>query len=307
MNVQVTHPGEQSLGTIAEAIDNRETIWRSPHVGNVNAAELSLMLGISQMGGSMQIELVDTIRGDDKYSDPRSIITRDGTTPLASRKYAKSRVVGACEIDETAMSAVESSGWASATLGDMTLRTFHVDTLRQVMPDSVVISPSSEFYASLGQYTYSLVIQESAKLIDRPIRMIDQEGKIREGDPTDTTSLYGLGTDKNTGLLPPLEAMMAIEVIKKVQETNGADGRIVHVAGPDMIRYTRMDEIMQPVTEIARRVLGSLGVSTNVQVEYVVPCMRQVIESSGFPKVLEAGVVSQYDILQQESERRGAA
>jgi hypothetical protein len=302
MKLNVIHPGESSLGVIKSTIDQGEPIYRSPHVGNVNASELSLMLGIDAMGGSMQIELVDTIRGDDRYSDPRNLVFGGRVITLASRNYAKSRVVGGCDVEPSAIEAAKLLGVKIDDGSQVTLKTLHTDALVQAMPQTVAISTSSEYFSSIGEQAYQLVLAESGGIIDRPLRMVDGEGKLREVMEAGSLPIYGLDGSKE-GLLPPLEAMMAIEAIKKVLDSGGTDSQIVHVAGPDMIRYTKLDEVMGIVSVIADRVLGELGISKSVQVDYVVPCMKTVLGSSGFAKVLGGEVQSQYDILVGELQR----
>jgi len=136
------------------------------------------------------------------------------------------------------------------------------------------------------------------------MRMVDAEGKIVETEPTpeDFANIYGLGEQPDQGMLPPLEAMMAIEVVKKVLEGNGADGQIMHVAGPDMIRYTKVDEVMQPVLLIARNALSGLGITAPVVIDYVVPCMKTILSSDNFSSHIGANIQSQYDILAARKE-----
>ena len=302
MRVNVIHPEEQSLGLIRSAIIENETIWRSPHVGNVNGSELSLMFGIGAMGGTMQIELVDTIRGDDNYSDPRSLITKELIVPLASRNYAKSRIVGACAIDPAKAQNIVQLELAPSLAQETMLKRLHIKSLQAVLPESIMVRPSSELYACIGQRAYELLIKESAVLLDKPVREVDAEGKFMAADLSGELSLYGMGENKNIGLLPSLEGMIAIEFINKALASEGSDGRIVHIAGPDMIRYTKEDAVMLPSIEVARRVLGGLGVCTNVEIDYVVPCMKQLINTPDFPQEIGDEVVSQYDILLQKTK-----
>lgn len=298
MKLTVISPEDASLQTIQSTIDQGETIYRSPHVGNVNNAELSLAFGVNAMGGAMQLELVDSVRGDDSYADPRSLLLGGTTLALVSRNYAKSRVVGGCAIDEVTMETVRSLGISLDVTTPPTLRTLHVDALRRALPSSVAATVSSEYFATIGESIYQLILAESQAAVSRPLRRVNEEGKLREVGPVSNfDSIYGLGENKDEGLLPPLEGMMAIEIVKKVLETNGGDSQIVHIAGPDMIRYTKNPEVMEPVRAIAARVLSELGMPSNVEVDYVVPCMKKVLGSDGFERALGESVQSQYDIL----------
>jgi hypothetical protein len=251
------------------------------------------------MGGNVQLEMVDTIRGDDKYSNPRAVEIGSSVINLTSRNYAKSRVVGACEVEPDSLELLKQEGIEVVLPPEPTIKDVHLASLREALPDTVRISPSTQFFASIGAQAYQLVLVESAKFIDRQLRKVDEGGKIVPADlVTDgLTSIYGLGDKQDEGILPPLEAMMAIEVIKKVLDNNGADCQIVHVAGPDMIRYTKLDEVMRPVENIARAVLNDLGINMPITVDYIVPCMKTILSSAGFYSGLTENIRSQYDIL----------
>lgn len=301
MKLNVIIPEDRSLQVIQSTIDQGEVIYRSPHVGNLNNSELNLAFGISAMGGAMQLELVDSIRGDDGYSNPRVLMLGGNALALASRNYAKSRVVGGCVVDESTMDTLRNLGIDTGVASSPTLRTLHVGALQQRLPAAVKATVSSEYFAAIGEDTYGAVLAASQAVINRPLRQVDEEGKLREVSAgASFDSIYGLGENKDQGVLPPLEAMMAIEVIKKVLETNGSDGQIVHVAGPDMIRYTKDPEVMDPVRGIAGRVLSALGVPNCIEVDYVVPCMRTLLANGGIERVLGGAVQSQYDILVKE-------
>jgi hypothetical protein len=299
MKVTVLHPETESVQTIMEAIAADETLYRSPHVGNVNPSELQLVLGICSLGGSMQLEMVDTIRGDDSYSNPRVAILGEQTIPLASRNYAKSRVVGACAVDPDGLAYLQTISPIFDLPPPSTLKALHLAALKQAVPSSAQIKASSEFFAEIGPQAYSLVLQEATEQIERPLRHVDADGRILPVDSrsTDFTDIFGVGTNPNQGLLPPLEAMLAIEVIKVLQAARGSDARLTHIAGPDMIRYTKVDEVMSPVKRIAERVLAELGMQQNVECEYVIPCMKTIVESPRFPTVLPPNVRSQFDLL----------
>lgn len=300
MNLNVYHPGKESLEVVSAAIDEGETIYRSPHVGNINGDELNLIFGVCEMGGSMQLEMVDTIRGDDKYSNPRVAIIGERAVALASRNYAKSRIVGSCEVNFEDAELANSLG---VTLDEespgLTLKNLHISSLEQILPNNVRVTPSTEFFAEIGNQAYRLVLRETANTIDRPLRRVDSAGKIKEVDneAADFTDIYGLGEKSEEGLLPPLEAMMAIEVLKTILSGNGNDGQIVHVAGADMVKYTQLEEVMQPVETISKRALSDLGIPGNVQIDYVVPYRGTMLASDNFDLHLPASVRSQYDLL----------
>lgn len=305
MKFNVIHPDSKSMEVLKTAIDEQETIFRSPHVGNVNASELALIFAVCEMGGNMQLELVDTIHGDDKYSRPRIAKIGNNAINLASRSYAKGRIVGECIAESGAIELLGRLGldFGLDQLERQTLKDIHLMSLQEALPDSVAINVSTAFFAEIGQPAYSMILSESAKFLDRPLRMVDKHGKIVPCDTEvkDFSHIYGLGSKSPSGLLPPLEGMMAIEVVKKVLESKGSDCRLVHIAGPDMIAYTRLDEIMDPVGKIARSVLSELGALASTEVDYVLPCMKAILASAG-SSALPAGVGSQYDILTARQE-----
>lgn len=303
MKLNIRHPELASLDVLQHAVHDNEIIHRSPHVGNLNNQELSLAFGIGALGGTVQLELVDTIQGDDRYSNPRAVIVGNQNIGLVSRRQAKNKIVGSCHVEPGAFdSLVEAGIRLDPTL--MTLKQLHASALEQVLPPSVSVVSSSESFAEIGSVPYGLVMQAAARVIDRPIRQVAANGKLKEASLTDVgQSIYGIGPDCDEGLLPPLEAMMAIEIIKKVIDDNGVDGQIVHVAGPDMIRYTKDDHIMQPAEQIAQRVLSELGAPEGIKIDYVVPCMKTILESDGFKSPIDKTVQSQYDILVQDGIR----
>lgn len=298
MKFNVIQPNTDSMSVVQSAINDGDCIYRSPHVGNVNNSELSLILGLSEMGANVQVELVDSIRGDDRYARPQVALIGEGAITLASRRAAKSRVVGGCTPSVDAVDELIVMGVKVETEIPPTLRTLHVGSLRQAMPETVDVAISSEYFATIGNLTYAMVLEESTSLVGRPLRMVDAQGKPREVcDVSDFSNVYGMGENPDQGLLPPLEAMMAIEIIKKFMENGFQDGQIVHVAGPDMVKYTKEDKIMQPTRDIAGRVLSRLGVDDSVSMDYVVPCMKTIVESGEFNGVISTDIQSQYDVI----------
>lgn len=308
MKVNIIHPEEKSLDVIQSTINQYEPIYRSPHVGNVNNSELNLILGIEGMGGHVQLEMVDTIRGDDRYSNPRVALIGGRAITLASRNYAKSRVVGHCTVDVGGLETLGNLGIKVADGTSVNLKSLHLDTLTQALPDRVMVTPSTKYFSSIGSLAYGLVLAESDRLLGRGLRFVNEEGKIGDGVQYDSsTPIFGATELGEIGVMPPLEAMMAIEMLKKIQDSGGQDLQIVHVAGPDMIRYTRDEAVMGPSVAIASSVLKALGMAQNVSIDYVVPCMKTILESSCFDKILDDNVQSQYDILMPDDQEQDVA
>lgn len=296
MKLNISHPEKQSLQFISQAIENDETIYRSPHVGNVSGDELGLILGLSAMGASIQLELVDTIRGNDSYSQPRIAIIGLQNVVLASNKHS-GRVVGSCQAKPEGIQQLESFG-ISVPESNTTLKQLHVGSLEQVLPDNVKVTASTEFFGQLDSVVYKTILKEAMKVLGRPLRGVQSTGKIDQAvEFPDFSNIYGLGSSPNEGLLPPLEVMMAIEVVKKVLGSEGTDNQVIHVAGADMIRYTKDISVMQPVEDITARVLSDLGMSNNLCFDYVVPCRKEVLQSDDFDTTIGDGINSQYDVL----------
>ncbi len=296
MKLNISHPGESSMQFVSNAIDKGETLYRSPHVGNLRSEDLGLILGLGEMDADVQLELVDTIRGSDNYSQPRVAIVGLKNVVLASNKHA-GRVVGRCEAKPEGVQELKSLG-ISVAESDKTLKQLHINSLKQVLPDNVQVTPSTEFFGRLDGVVYETILRESMNVLDRSLRCVNESGKINQAPlELDFSNIYGLGENPNEGLLPPLEAMMAIEVIKKILESEGQDNQIVHIAGADMIRYTKDISVMQPVEDIVNRVLSDLGVSDNLYFDYVVPGRQEVLQSKDFDTTIGDSVNSQYDIL----------
>ena len=266
----------------------------SPHVGNVNNQDLDLTIGLSAMGGQLQLELVDTIRGSDSFSQPKVAMVGLQKIVLASNKHA-GRIVGSCQAKDEGIEEIRALG-IDVDPGANTLKDIHIGSLRSALPEGVSVTPSTEFFGQIGADIYEMVLRESEKVVSRNLRSVTTVGKIEDATSyIDFSKIYGL--DSAEGLLPPLEAMMAIEVIKKVLENEGCDSQIVHIGGASMVQYTREEGIMQPVEDIANRVLSDLGVPSGVSLEYVVPSRGEILADKVFDHVIGDDVNSQYDIL----------
>lgn len=293
MKLDIRHPDRQSLQVVSRAIENNETLYRSPHVGNVNNEDLSLIKGLGAMDARIQLELVDTIRGNDSFSQPRVAVVGLQNIVLASNKHA-GRVVGSCQVKDEGIKELQALGVRIDSEAG-TLKAVHVEALKQALPNTSV-TPSTEFFGQIGPDVYEMILRESEKVVSRPLRMVTATGKIADAtDELDFSNIYGLGS--NEGLLPPLEAMMAIEVVKKVLENEGRDSQIIHIGGASMTQYTKEEGIMKPVEDIANRVLSDLGIPSAVVVEYIVPCREKILHSNDFDSVISRDVNSQYDIL----------
>jgi hypothetical protein len=306
MNIEVRHPGADSLACIMGATSEKQVVRRSPHVGNVSGDELELIMGLDAIGANVQLEMVDTIHGRDQYSSPRLIIVGDQKVPIAGNKQSNGRVVGMCRVNADGTKNIERSGIGLDIFEGDSLADTHMASLERILPDSVDVSLSSAFLSSIGREAMELVLCESQTIINRPLRVAQSCGKIvMANEHYDMNDVFGAGDNPLQGVLPPLEAMMAIEIIQAGMQVNGSDMQIVHIAGPDMIRYTKDTQVMDPVKQIATKVLVELGVSSTSNIEYIIPSMATLLADKDFPNVLPARTInSQYDILFDVSEMR---
>lgn len=301
MNITINHP-ENSLEAVQQAIINQSELKRSPHVGNVNRNELAIIHGVpEQLGGFLRVEMVDTIQADDRYASPNKVLfaTQEDVKLLSSRQ-SKGRVVGSAQLSSDAVLAIKRSCFPrfQEAVEGMSLTELHMSALKKILSYRVSIRTSSEFFASMGDSALREVLTESQKVLERPLRKVDETGKIKplEGAvPPD--DIFGVGTEPGKGVLPPLEAMMAIELLQMAQAHDGGDSQIVHIAGPDMIRYTKDAAIMEPTVAIAQSVGATLGIRADTTIEYVVPDMHELLQSEPFINVLPENIVSQYDAM----------
>lgn len=302
MKILTNHPGELSLQTVETAIKNKQEIKRSPHVGNVNAQELATILGIASLGGTVQVELVDTIQGNDKYARPHLIAAAEGkSVPLISRKKSNGRVVGACLLSSDTILAIKKSAIDVTVHEGQSLTELHSRSLQDVLPSTVRTELSSEFFALIESVVVASALDYAREHIDRPLRRVGLDGKIQiHNGQIAPEDIFGTGEKPQTGILPPLELMMAIEMALKAADTPGCDSQVVHVAGPDMIVYTKDDAIMNHTKDIAAKMCSDLGLPENTIIEYTVPDMMQLLKHAAFVQAVSPHITSQYDLLQEK-------
>src|SRR5579862_3411423 len=194
MKINVSHPRDQSFEAIEQAIDNGLTIRRSPHVGNVPAGDLALLSGLATMGANVAVELVNTIHGNDSYSKPRKLLLSNAEINLVSLKQSHYKVVGACVVSSEGANAAQASGvgnvWASKSIAKI-----HLDALVQALPKEINIEYSTDYFRCVGAEVLKQAITEAAAVIDRPIREVDENGKIREAASIDLSNLFGAGDE----------------------------------------------------------------------------------------------------------------
>lgn len=301
MSIEIIHPGESSIETVVMAAREEIPIRRSPHVGNVNSNELQLMFGVAALGGTLQLEMVDSIQGDDNYSSPRHVIVNGMSVPIISKKQAKGKIVGACHVGPDGAQNCQKAGVPGINEGANVL-SVHQDALEAVLPSQVEVATSTEYFASLGEQMLTMIIGAAQQHVERPVRQVMEDGSIKQlSEPHDRQDIFGIGENPQTGILLPLEAMMATELIEIAMDDD-RDSTVIHIAGPDMIRYTKCSEVMGTVKTITQAVLAECGISSSTQdITYIVPCMRATLDATAFPKVISSDqVASQHDIVAKQ-------
>jgi hypothetical protein len=297
MNIHIVHPGDRSMSAIEGAIETGEAIKRSPHVGNVNHNELSLVLGLNALGAHVELEIVDTIRGSDNYSSPRHCVVGDQKIPIASSKEAN-KVVGACQLTEQGQQQLADKDFLPTAGAELGLQDVHQHNLVRALPADVMMATTSESFTSIGSELSIFMLTAAPTVIDRPLRAVGSDGKIDVfSGELHPEALFGIGEETRRGIVPPLEVMMAAELLRAVMDNGGNDAQSMHVAGPDMIRYTKDPNVMNPTIELTKRALAHAGVTSPVDIAYVLPCMATILGNTTFDRVIDSSIQSQYDIL----------
>ncbi len=297
MKISIEQPGNESLECIDAAIKNNQTIRRSPHVGNLIFDDLNLLMGLTELGADVDLELVDSIKGNDNFSDPRRLISAQGVLALAGLNRVKSKVVGACQVNPDFV-APESGPGMGISPGD-SLLSIHFDALRAALPGNIRMEISSNLYRRLGYDAAQVLLEKSADTLQRPMRYVTEQGKALEiTTDAQVNGIFGFGSQPLEGALIPVEAMIAAEIILAAQETQGSDTTLVHIGGKDMARYTAEPEVVGAVNTIADKTAAELGKFGSTLVRYLVPTRPELLANPAFPQpLLGMNITSQYDML----------
>lgn len=296
MNITIQQPGIESLACVEAAINNNQIIRRSPHVGNLIFDDLNLLMGLVELGAEVDLELVDSIKGNDNFSDPRRLVTSDSSITLVGLNKVKSKVVGACQVSPDFVPP--STGPAQNIRPGDSLLDIHVQSLRAVLPDRISMTVSSNLYTSLGLEAAELLIEKCTGVLQRPLRFVNEQGKALEvTDQAMVNGVFGFGSEPLQGALIPVEAMIAAELILAAQQSSGADTQLVHIGGKDMARYTAQPEIVTSVTTIAGKTTAEMGLYSSTNVMYLVPTRPELLADPAFPQPLAGTkITSQYDM-----------
>lgn len=250
MNILISHP-ELTRDELCGRITNADSpVRRSTHVGNQPAHELVLQC---DMPPGIEILAVDTIQGDDKYSNPRKLRGIAEEPALASSKQAGGRLVGAIAVQ----TEVEDAP-CPPKRGEM-LGSFHMRALAALRPANMPVQLSTFLNHHRGVYEPAMHIASGQGELKR---CVDENGKVLPlSQGLGQTGLFGIkdSSSKGAGALPSLNTMMAVEMT--VTMASGAE-RTLHLAGPDMVRYTCDEARMAQVCRLAQQTAAELGVRT---------------------------------------------
>lgn len=285
----IEHPA-LTVGQLSEQISCPSApIKRSTHVGNQPPHELLLMLDFPP---GIDIGMVDTIQGNDKYSSPRDIILDRERLPLCSKQEASGRVVGSIAISKVEL-PTDLTLACSPELGE-TLSEFHARAISMLQPNNQPQVLSAQFArhpeimrAAMGQ-THAL-----GEVLCRA----DSSGRIVMcGDEEiEDVGVFGLLDESpiNEGVLPPLNGMMATDILISAIGLN-AD-KTIHLAGPDMIHYTRDQLRMNRVETIIAKTAAELGV-------IVAGHCYQIVDITGLRRIVPMAThASQHQLLRARS------
>ncbi len=274
-----------------ETVVSQHDVRTSPHVGNLNQQTNPHYIALAMAG--VRLEMVDTIMSNDKSGQPLEKIQDGVYTRLsqAGQSKAKKHTPSALTIDEE----------PGRSLTDV-----HMQPLRQLDPSAMT---SSEYFASVGQDiygeggVYQAVIQSTSTLLRlaRDGMVSSDPTKRKVGIGAKTLGVYGVEdvSGKLSGLMPSLEAMMAIEVVDACLT---GEQEVHHIGGKDMTEYTKNEVLMQKVNTVAQAALELLGCLPPQSVRYVVYDKNRGIKGlSGVSQALGSAIgvpnFSQHDII----------
>lgn len=285
-NLHVEHPN-LTIGQVVE-LGQRGDLRRSSHIGNQPLRELALMSSVA-----VRPVLVDTITGNDNYSNPAYIIAGGTRHRLASQKH-DSRVVGSVPLVPERYTQLQGAHPELKELGDhegvASLHTVSLEALNLAAQRSIT---ATGMLASMGEAGGALMEELSTRGSLR--RAVRPDGKISSIVADAQTLLKGVfgiedHTPQSEGIMLPLEGMMAMDILAGLR-----DGRdtIAHAAGTDMRVYTRNAELMGHVGDLVAATQQRLG-------ERATTAAYVVVDITGLDAAVHpdyAHVASQYDLI----------
>lgn len=104
------------------------------------------------------------------------------------------------------------------------------------------------------------------RLANKGIVSSDPRKRIPSADAAKYT-MFGNGDDPTSGLILPLDSMMAADIVERILS---GDDDIGHIGGADMVIYTKDPERMERVRTMTEQVLSHLGVMAPQSIRYTV-------------------------------------
>lgn len=249
MIVNVEHCVLDNEALAAVVLQGNQPIRRSTHAGNQAPKELVIQ---HDMPPGITVIAVDTIRGSDTFSDPRRVRLRDEAIPIAPGRLSN-RIVGSI-----AVAAADDTALPLAPLPGEMLDGYHLRVSSELKPTNPAVTLSAFFAEAPEAYA---AVMHAAQTAGALTRVVTSDGVIEDAERINVADhgIFGLidQTSSQQGALPPLDAMMAYDVIRSA--VDGSDST-VHLAGNDMVVYTKDQERMSRVGELAAHAAAILGV-----------------------------------------------
>lgn len=227
-----------TIGELVRHVDTHtEPVRRSTHVGNQPPRELAIMSGLPP---GVDVLMVDTIQGDDRYTTPHKLIGAAGDQQLVSRNKASGRVVGSVR------------GRDPHTSELVPLTVMHQAPLDTLRLNNRPVAMMKFFRAYPDHLRATMTACLEANEVRREVH---ESGKIIPFN-TNTTTIYGEKESVPAGALLPLNGMMVMDML--VSEEHGSNSTL-HLGGADMTRYVADEERMSIVSDIYDKARAALG------------------------------------------------
>lgn len=280
---------EQSAMTVGELkrkIEKQSNpIRRSTHVGNQPPHELLLM---NAMPNGIDILMVDTIQGTDKYAMPRvAKLAGNVSIALCSRKQASGRVVSAVAVESDCLLA--DMDLVCRPIGKESLADFHNRAL-DMLPLSNRPVPMMKFFGSHGDVLSATMA--ACHRLGKLSRRVGSDGSIVTDEAVDPGRSGVFGIDDVTspveGVMLPLNGMMALDM--SITASLGGD-MTTHLAGPHMAEYANDELRMHEVGLIMASTASELGAR-------ITPHLYEVVDITGLSRLVTPEThASQHQLL----------
>jgi hypothetical protein len=260
-------------------------IRRGVHVGNQEPHDLFVEC---YLPGGVDVLAADTINGNDRESKPRYIKLAPGNIPIAPERY-KGKIVSSVPVMERVRSRTTGHGLGVEPLPGEAVEDFHMRAIAALEPNNEPILVS-KFFAAHRQL-YERVMHFSYRESEAR-RAVNEEGSLRETDQSpDHIGIFGLvdETPANEGLLPSLNAMMAMDMLTAMAA--GSDASL-HLGGSGMAAYSKDILRMFSVRRLAGKVASEAGISDKFT--YLIADISNFNKRISLPEH-----ISQHELLRQ--------